>query len=166
MKKRTLLLAGATLGLIVAMPVSVMAAQHVKPGLWEITIQTKGAGMPDMSQLPPEAQAQMKAMGIKMSGNGMTTRSCVTPQEAAADPKWGEDKNCKVSNMKWNGQTYSADIVCKGGQNGHGHITATLLSPDHYTATTSMTVIQDGQSTTMDSAIEAKLVSTDCGKVK
>src|ERR1041385_263359 len=71
--------AGAAI-VLVAVPA---IASHGKAGLWDVTITTNmgGAGMPDMSRLPPEAQAAMRAHGVMMNGNAMSVQHCMTQAE-------------------------------------------------------------------------------------
>ena len=51
--------------------VNAALASHGKIGLWNIAITMGGnmPNMPDMSKLPPEAVARMKAMGMSMGSN-------------------------------------------------------------------------------------------------
>ncbi|MDE1985005.1 MAG: DUF3617 family protein [Alphaproteobacteria bacterium] len=95
MKHAVLLATAAVLGAAIAVPAT--AASHVKPGLWEMKIQSGQAqAMPDMSQLPPSVRAQMKAHGVQMNGGGgITSRHCITPAEANMDkPQVGQSKDC------------------------------------------------------------------------
>jgi hypothetical protein len=43
-------------------------AHAMKPGLWEITSQMSGGGMPAMPAMSAAERKQMEAMGIKMPG--------------------------------------------------------------------------------------------------
>lgn len=63
-----------TAGLLVSLAIVALApaalANHGKVGLWSVTIKVGGnaPAMPDMSKLPAEAVARMKAMGMSMNG--------------------------------------------------------------------------------------------------
>jgi len=61
-------------------------AEGMKPGLWEFSTQMSGADMPAMPAIPEAQRKQMEAMGIKLpqagGGMGVTTRVCITPEQA------------------------------------------------------------------------------------
>jgi hypothetical protein len=102
-------------------------ANHGKPGLWSVTNTVGGAApaMPDMSKLPPEALARMKAMGVSMNGNTITTQHCMTAQEVATDVPHldtNNARNCTMANVKHSGQSISADMSCTGTFKGAGHM--------------------------------------------
>ena len=72
------LLAGASLA---------TTAHAMKPGLWEITTQMSGGGMPAMPAMSDAQRKQMEAMGIKMPGAAggpmlVTVKHCVTKEQA------------------------------------------------------------------------------------
>ena len=159
------------LGVAFCVSVPIIAwASHGKVGLWEINVQTNmGAvpGMPDMSKLPPEAQARMKAMGIQMNGNGITMRHCMTPAEVNNDkPDLSRNKDCKTTNVRMTGRTFSADLVCTGRINGKGHIEVTYDSPEHYTALETMSGTAGGHPVNNSTKMTGRWLSANCGKVQ
>ena len=164
MKSTILLLAGAAL--VVAAAVA-LPASHIKPGLWEVKIDT-GHAMPDMSNMPPQVQAQMRAHGMQMmGGGGMTARKCITPADASAGkPAMGHSKDCRVENVKSSATAFSADMVCTGEMKGRGHVEITFESPVHYYGTTSMHGMAGGHPIDNTTKIDARFVSSDCGKVQ
>jgi len=139
-------------------------AAHGKVGTWEATIHTSGMGaMPDMSKLPPAAQAQMKARGIHMSAGGITTKFCMTAEQVKTDkPELSHHGSCETQNMKVTGNSFSADMVCKGEAKMKGHIEVTFDSAEHYRGHTSMTMLMHGQPTTRESTTEAHWLSPVC----
>lgn len=147
----------------------VALASHGKAGLWDVTITMGGnaAKMPDISKLPPEAQARMKAMGMSMNGNTMNVQHCMTAQEVAVDkpPTDTHNKDCTVTNSKITGHTMSADMTCHGDFSGTGHMQFTYDSDTHYSGEVSMTGTAAGHPTTQDNKFEGKWVSADCGAV-
>ena len=160
---------GALAAAVVAIPVAALAA-HGKAGLWSITVSMSGmSNMPDMSKLPPEAQAQMKRMGMSMNGSGgsITTQHCMTQQEVTMDtpPPTTHDKNCTISNLKVAGHAMSGDMTCHGEFNGTGHMQFTYDSDTHYTGDVSITGMANGRSVTRDTKFEGNWVSADCGGV-
>ena len=77
---KRVLIAGAGLAALGLVAVPAIAS-HGKVGLWDVTVTVRMAGMPampDMSKLPPEAQAAMRAHGISMNGHTMSATHCMT----------------------------------------------------------------------------------------
>ncbi len=154
---------------IVAIPVAALAS-HGKAGLWNITVTISGlANMPDMSKLPPEAQAQMKKMGMSMNGGSgsITTQHCMTQAEVMMDapPTNAHNKDCTISNLNISGHSMSGDMACHGDFTGTGHMNFTYDSDTHYTGVVSITGTANGQSATHETKFEGNWVSADCGGV-
>ncbi len=155
----------------VSLPAS--AASHVKPGLWEVKVRTNAGqayAMPDLSKLPPQVQAQMKARGVQMNAGGLTARHCITPAEAANDtPAMGQGEGCHVEHVKITGRSYDADMVCTGEKpgemNARGHIQITFESPLHYFGTSTMSGTANGQPIGNATKIDARWLAADCGKM-
>jgi hypothetical protein len=88
-------------------------AHAMKPGLWEITTQMSGGGMPAMPAMSDAQRKQMEAMGIKMpgaAGGPMTTvKHCVTKEQAEKrqPPQTDEDRRqrCEQKDVKTSGNT-------------------------------------------------------------
>ncbi|MDR3528542.1 MAG: DUF3617 domain-containing protein [Rhizomicrobium sp.] len=139
-------------------------AAHGKVGTWEATIQSNGmAAMPDMSKLPPSVQAQMKARGVHMNAGGMTTKFCMTAEQVKNDkPELSRHGACETVNLKMTGNTFSADMVCKGETKMRGHVEVTFDSAEHYTGRTTMTMTVEGQTTTRATTMEARWLSPTC----
>jgi hypothetical protein len=150
--------------------VNAALASHGKIGLWNITITMVGnmPGMPDMSKLPPEAAAQMKAMGMSMGSNAIRVQHCMTAQEVASDvPPANSNRNqsCTTSNIVHTGQTMSADMKCTGDFQGTGHIEITYDSDAHYAGEMKMNGIANGHPMTQDQKMEGSWISASCGGV-
>jgi hypothetical protein len=152
------------IGVGIALP-AVAWASHGKAGLWEITIRSdmgQMQGMPDLSKLPPDARAQILAM----SRNGITVRHCMTAADVNNDkPAMSHNQDCKATNTKMNGQTFSVDLVCTGRMNGTGHVQFTFDSPVHYAGSEVMNLTANGHITSHTTNIDAHWVSADCGSV-
>jgi hypothetical protein len=160
--KRILFLgAGAAALIIAAVPA---IASHGKAGLWSVTVTMNMPGMPDMSKLPPEAQAAMRARGMSMNGRTMTVQHCMTQEEVNAikPPPMRNGQDCKMSNVKTVGQSFSADLVCTGEMNATGHFEITYDTPEHYTGKQSFTGTQDGHPINATTTMEGRWVSADC----
>ena len=153
--------AGAAALVIAAVPA---IASHGKVGLWSVTVNMNMAGMPDMSQLPPQAQAAMRAHGVTMNGRAMTVQHCMTQEEvdAVKPPPMRNAQDCKMTNLKTAGQSFSADLVCSGQMNATGHFEISYDSPEHYTGKSTFTGTQDGHPISYTTTMEGRWVSADC----
>lgn len=104
MKFRTAVLLAVVCALVVTFPA---AAKNMKPGKWQISVQTE---MPNAPVTPPP----------------MSFTKCITPQEAQSNepPKMSRDNDCKVSDLKVDGNTVSWKVTCeKMGATGEGSVT-------------------------------------------
>jgi hypothetical protein len=85
------------------------AAAEVKPGKWQTVMSIDSFSMPGM---PAEALAAMKKQPPT------TVTSCLTPQEAEADPKklLAADKSCTLNRFNMAGGKMLAEMSCKTEQ--------------------------------------------------
>ncbi len=96
-KARFLFAGVATLALVAAGGAAL--ASHGKVGLWDITVTMSGAmHLPDMSKMPPEVLARMKAMGVSSNGNSMHVQHCMTAQ--GSGDRHAADKNTSNNDCK------------------------------------------------------------------
>jgi hypothetical protein len=163
-KKIVLSIAGAAL---LAAPVAVLAA-HGKAGLWQLTVTIGGnnARMPDMSSLPPDAQARLKAMGVGLSANTVTVQHCMSAMDFSTGRipvSSGHGKSCTNSNVSFDGNRMTADVTCSGSFVGTGHFEANWDSDEHYTAEVTITGTQNGQTVTNHEKLEGRFLSAQCG---
>ncbi len=102
MKKLMFLLAIVSL---VALPLgSALAKPNLNPGKWEITTQTEMAGMPGM--IPPVTHTQCLKADV------------LVPQKTS--------KECKITDIKQDGDAISWKIVCSG-KDGEMEGTGTVI---------------------------------------
>ncbi len=169
MKLTYSLLAGAVVVAAASLPVAAWAG-HVKPGLWEFKIQSNSGqmqSMPDMSKMPPQVRARLRAQGVQMNGGDTIVRQCITPTMANADKfEMGNSKNCRVENARYTGNTYTADMVCTGRMNSRGHVQITFESPLHYYGTTTVNGSIGDRKINTAMKIDAHFVIGDCGKIR
>jgi len=161
-KKIALGVAGAVL---LAAPIAALAA-HGKAGLWQITVTITGMPTPDLSKVPPEMLARLKAAGVGMGGNTITAQHCMTMQEFGQQklPSLGQHgKDCTVSNASESGGHFSADLTCSGRFSGTGHVQADWDSDEHYVADVSMSGVRNGQTVTNHEKVEGRFLSAQCG---
>jgi len=162
--KRVLCLAaGAATVAVVSVPA---IAGHGKVGLWNVTITTNmgGVAMPDMSKLPPEAQAAMRAHGVTMNGNTMSVQHCMSQEEvdASGPPPMRNQKDCTMMNTKLGSNSFSADMTCHGEMNGTGHVEVSYDTPEHYVGKTTMSGTMQGHPVSMATTFEGRWASADC----
>jgi hypothetical protein len=154
---------GAALTAAAAVAIPAIAS-HGKVGLWSITVTMNMAGMPDMSKLPPEAQAAMRAHGVSANGHTMTVQHCMTQEEVDAikPPPMRNGQDCKMSNLRAVGQSFSADLVCTGELSATGHFDISYDSAEHYTGKVSFTGTEQGHPISNTTTMEGRWVSADC----
>lgn len=151
-----------------ALPLAALAS-HGKAGLWEVTTRMS---MPNMSaNIPPEAMARMKAMGMSMPGGNQTFTSqhCMTAEEVAQDtpPTPRRNTGCAMSNLSHDGHTFTADLVCSGADaQGRGHVAVTYDSDEHYAGTYAFNGSMQGHPQNITSNFEGRWISADCGSLK
>lgn len=139
----------------VLMPALVHAqAFHVKPGLWEHSIDLKSESgrleaalelaRTQLALLPP-AQRQMieetlAQQGVRADFVNQTFQNCITEEEAASGEfSFAEDGGCEQTSVQTEGNTTHIRFVCAQGE---GELT--LTNGSTYTGTSSMTLDMGG----------------------
>jgi len=165
MKREFCLTIAVLAGSVAASPQNVLTVPAVKMGLWQRTSTTTMTGV----QIPAEAAAKMKAMGVPVPGAAPRTditQFCMTRegwQKSFADMQ--QKKSCELSNMHQDSSEMSADIVCKlsdGG--GKGHMDIKFDSQEkmseklHMESTTS----RQSQPIVMDRTAHSAYQGSDC----
>jgi hypothetical protein len=165
--RKTIVHTGAALIAAVLTPAAALAA-HGKVGLWEITSHMNMPGM--AAQIPPEALARMKAMGMQMPGNQtFTMQHCMSAEEVAQDkpPPMRNAEDCTMSNFTHDAHAVNVDMVCKSANmDGQGHVSVTYDSDEHYSGSFTFTGMAHGHPANMTSSFDGKWISADCGSVK
>ena len=157
---------------LVLLPAGSQAAGHGKPGLWEVTMTM--AGMPAMPQIPPEQLAKLKQMGVQMptsgpGGRSITSRHCVTPQQAASDmpPDISRgNSGCRSENVRSTGSGMSADLVCTGEMQGKGKMQVSYPSDRAYSGSYSFQGTAGGQPANISNSFSGKWLAADCGQTR
>lgn len=159
--------------LVLALGAGLAATAHaMKPGLWEITTQMNGAGMPAMPALSAAERKQMEAMGIKLPGGpggGMTVsaRHCVSKEQAEKrqPPQTEEDRRqrCEQKDVKVSGNTTTWKIECTGEQKMTGTGSITHLGEESYKGESTFHM-QDARHgpTTMKQSFSGKWLTATC----
>lgn len=146
------------------------AADHMKAGLWEMTI--KSDAMKNMPKISPQQREQMHRMGIsvpQMDNDGMVTKVCVSQQMAERDqpPVMSHDASgCKTRNFQRNGGGYSLEVVCDGMMKGEGKAKGTFSGSDSFTSSYDFNGTVQGRPVSQHQETSGKWLSADCGDVK
>jgi hypothetical protein len=135
-----------------------------KAGLWNMTLNLNIGGMP---QVPPEALAQMRALGMSIPGLGapIQTQVRMTPEQAAGDATPPMQNGCRNQNVQRNGNTIIGEIVCMGELNGTGTFEATQVSEIQIRNRFSFNGTRRGQPAQFTAEMEGNWASADCGNV-
>ncbi|MFZ6844283.1 DUF3617 domain-containing protein [Undibacterium sp. RuTC16W] len=160
------------LGLFIAIATpAVFAAGKMKPGLWEMTMQSDA--MKNMPAIPPEQLEKMKQMGIKipmMQNGGMTHQVCITKEMAERDhPGTGqkEDAACQPKNMQNSGGTWSMDLICDSpDMKGTGTVKGMYSGDSAMQSTYDFKGVSHGKPISQHMETKGKWLSADCGDVK
>ena len=145
-------------------PVAAFAG-HGKAGLWNVSTTMNMGNM----QLPPEAAAKMKEMGMKMpSAQTFNAQICMTQAEVDADkpPPMGRSSGCTAHVTSQTGTSMTADMVCDGEMKGNGHMQVSYTSPEHYAGSYSFKGVAGGRPMETSSSFAGDWVKADCGSVK
>ncbi|MEI9886803.1 MAG: DUF3617 domain-containing protein [Rhizomicrobium sp.] len=121
---------------VLLVPGAALAA-HGKAGLWSSTTTMTMPGVPPQSH---------------------SATYCMTPAQVNSEAPMGGNPDCTYLNAHVSGQTYTADMVCKGQFNATGHFTSTYSGDSQYTATIT---INTGDMT-MTNTVEGKWLKADC----
>lgn len=163
-----------------------VAAQTMKPGLWEITNKMGGSGdqgakmaaameqmQKQMASMPPEQRKQMEKMmaqqGVNMApgaAGGMSVRVCITKEMAARNETPAQTRgDCKHEQMQKSGNTTRFKFTCtKPPSSGEGEVT--MNGSESYTMKMKMTSQAKGKPEQMTMDAQGKWVASDCGSVK
>lgn len=159
--------------LVVVAGLSLAATAHaMKPGLWEITTQMSGGGMPAMPAMSDAQRKQMESMGIKMSGApggamNVTSKHCVTKEQAAnrQPPQSEEDRRqrCEQKDVKTSGNTTTWKIECTGERKMTGTGSITYQGEESYKGESTFNM-QDAKRgpTTMKQNYSGKWLNANC----
>lgn len=141
-------------------------AGHGKAGLWNVSTTL---GMANV-QIPPEALAQMKAMGMKMPG-GQTVNSqiCMTQAQVDSDTTPEMQRNDTGCTSKITSRTtaaVTADMVCNGQMKGTGRMQVSYSGDSHYEGSYDFKGTMEGRPVETSSSFKGDWVKADCGAVK
>lgn len=146
-------------------------AGQMKPGLWEITMQSDA--MKNMPKIPPDQMKKMREMGInmpQMQDGGMVSKVCITKEMVERDQPVQMNQTetgCQSKNYQKSGNSYTLDIVCDNPQmKGTGKVKGTFMGNDRFTSSYDFKGSMHGQPVNQRHESSGKWVAADCGSVK
>ena len=158
------LLAAGTAFVLLLDP-GVAFAGHGKAGLWNVSTTMNMGGM----QMPPEAMARMKEMGMKMpSAQTFSSQICMTQAEVDSDkppPMGRNDSGCASHIVSQTGASVTAEMVCNGEMKGTGHMQIAYSSPEHYAGSYNFKGMMHGREINTTSSFKGDWMKADCGAV-
>jgi hypothetical protein len=136
-----------------------------KAGLWNSAMTMQLANAP---QIPPEALAQMRALGIAIPGMGapIRTQFCMTAAQAASTEPPPPQNGCSHQNIQQNGNTFSGELVCTGEMNGTGTFSFTPVSENEMRNKITFKGTSNGQPSDFSADIVLNYVGAECGSVR
>jgi len=157
------LCAGAVLAL--ALSSGAVLAGHGHAGLWNVST-TMDMGV----TIPPEAVAQMKAMGMSMpSAQTVSSQVCMSQADVDSDkppPAGADDSGCTTRVTSQTASTMNAQMVCDGKMKGTGQMQVAYAGTDHYSGSFSFQGTMEGHSSKMSSMFKGDWLKADCGAIK
>jgi hypothetical protein len=140
-------------------------AAHGKAGLWNVSTTMSMANV----QIPPEAMARMKAMGMQMPmGRTITSQICMTQADVDTDapPPMAKDSGCSTRITSRKASSMAAQMVCNGEMKGTGQMRISYSGAEHYAGSYSFKGSMNGRPADMNSSFKGDWVKADCGAVK
>jgi hypothetical protein len=141
-------------------------AAHGKAGLWNVSTTMSMANV----QIPPEAMARMKAMGMQMPmGQTFTSQICMTQADVDADappPMSRNESGCASKVTSQTASSMTAEMICNGDMKGTGQMQIRYSGAEHYAGSYSFKGSMNGRPADMSSSFKGNWVKADCGTVK
>jgi len=164
MKKQVLM------GTILLLPLVALAADFqplaLKPGLWEVTVDSK-MQLPDamLANLPPQARAAMAARGSQST----VIKSCMTKESMSRAFDFNNDpkRTCQYTLVSSTPARQEVNVDCSSRSGkSTGKMVFEAISPEAGKGTVDLTI--DMATGTMKSTmtIASKYLGPDCGDVK
>jgi hypothetical protein len=138
-------------------------------GLWNssLTINLVGVAMP---QMPPEALAQMRALGMSIPGMPgsapIQSQVCISAAQAASTSPPPMQQGCQNQNVNVTGNTATGQIVCTGELTGTGTFSFTQMSATQMSNNFTFQGTRGGQPANFTANAVMTYVGADCGTVQ
>ncbi len=160
----------ATTLLVLCTP-PILAAGSMKPGLWEVTLQS--SAMKNTPKISPEQIEQMRKMGINMAQlqtGAIVNKICITKDMAERENLLQmnhKEHGCEMKNQKRTSDGYTMELVCDGAQmKGTGTSKMVFASDQSFSTTSEFKGTMQGIPVNDRSDTSGKWLSADCGAVR
>lgn len=162
-----------------------IAAQTMKPGLWEINNKMSSSSgamnnemaamQKELASMPPDQRKMMEGMMAKQgAGMGMgasagalntTVKVCMTPEMVERNEVATQQGDCKHKHAPRSGNTMKFSFVCsKPPSSGEGQVN--FVSPQAYTMKMTFNSTAKGKPESMNMETSGKFLSSECGSIK
>jgi len=158
------------LGTALLLPLAAVAADFqplaMKPGLWEVTLESK-IQFPDamLANMPPQARAAMAGRG----GQSTVVKSCMTKESMSRAFDFNNDpkKTCQytIVSSTPTRQEVNVDCTTKSGKST-GKMVFEAISPEAGKGTVDLTMEMGAGTMKSTMVISSKYLGSDCGDVK
>lgn len=147
------------------------AASNMKPGLWEVTLQS--SSMKNISKISEEQIQQMRKMGIDMAQlqtGAIVNKICITKDMAENEnlPQMNhKGSGCEMKNQKRTNDGYTTELICEGAQmKGKGMSKTVFTSDQSFSTTSEFKGTAQGVPVNDRTDTSGKWLSADCGAVR
>jgi hypothetical protein len=147
------------------------AGSTIKPGLWEVTLQS--SSLKNMPKISPEQIEQMRKMGVDMAQlqtGAIVNKICITKDMAEREslPQMNhKESGCEMKNQKRTSDGYTMDMICNGAQmKGKGSSKTVFASDQSFSTTSEFKGMMQEMPINDRTDTSGKWLSSDCGSVK
>ena len=157
--------------LMLSASISVFAAGSMKPGLWEVTLQS--SAMKNMPKISPEQIEQMRKMGVDMAQlqtGAIVNKICITKDMTEREnlPQMNhKESGCEMKNQKRSSDGYTMELICDGAQmKGKGTSKTVFASDQSFSTTSEFKGTMQGMPVNDRTDTSGKWLGADCGAVR
>lgn len=173
------MLARILLGLLVVFPFALQSDTAVTPlnvklGLWQTTVTASVSGLPSipdsaLAQLSPDQRAKIEAAMKQVSGQPMTTKSCMTKDKLEKSEGFrNAPKSCTYTVVSSTSSKLEMKLECnQNGTTMSGNVHVEALSSENVKGSVQMNTSGGSAGTmNMNSTFTSKWLGASCGDVQ
>jgi hypothetical protein len=150
------------------------SADHVRPGLWEITTTSELLRL--APQLSPDSMDTLKDLAEKygvdmpqIQKGAATSQVCISQETANSNELpifYQKELGCSTKNATRNGNKYRLDFVCSSSQlKGNGTAEGTFASPVSFLGRTHFEGVAHGIPVDEQADISGRWLGSSCGEL-
>lgn len=175
------MLARILLGLLVVFPFvlqsdTTVTSLNVKLGLWQTTVATNMSGLPAipdsaLAQLSPDQRAKIQAAMKQVSGQPMTTKSCMTKEKLDKSEGFrNAPKSCTYTVVSSTSSKLEMKLTCaQNGMTITGNVHVEAVDGENVKGSIQMNTSGnsgEGNGMNMNSTFASKWLGAACGNVQ